>query len=132
MSEFQKGAIAIILFASFLAYSIYLYAKLPMQTAYMSPQADEGKMVWQKKNCTACHQLYGLGGFLGPDLTNEYSFRGPEQTRALIQAGNSTMPAYPMTEEEITCLLAYLQHVDQTGISDPKSFKIQLDGTIRK
>ena len=42
----------------------------------ISSLACEGKIVFQKYNCISCHQLYGLGGYLGPDLTNVISEKG--------------------------------------------------------
>ena len=35
--------------------------------------STNGKLIWQKYNCQSCHQIYSLGGYLGPDLTNVYS-----------------------------------------------------------
>ncbi|MCH7870146.1 MAG: c-type cytochrome, partial [Planctomycetes bacterium] len=32
--------------------------------------AKSGLAIWRENNCQACHQIYGYGGFLGPDLTN--------------------------------------------------------------
>lgn len=132
MTEVQKRTIAITLVLAFLSYTVYMYCDLPVRHAPASAMADRGKMLWQKHNCTACHQLYGLGGFLGPDLTNEYSKRGPDQIRAFLQVGNNTMPAYQMADEDIACMIAYLRQVDQTGRSDPKTFTIGYDGTIRQ
>jgi nitric oxide reductase subunit C len=130
ISEFQKAFMAGLLTVAFLFYSFYLYSSLPVPQAAYSPLADRGKAVWQQYNCTACHQVYGLGGFLGPDLTNEYSLRGPDIIKALIKTGTNTMPAFNLTEEETSALLEYLKHIDQTGVADPRSFKINLDGTI--
>lgn len=92
----------------------------------------QGKMIWQEKNCTACHQIYGLGGFLGPDLTNIYSVegKGPVYIRAFVTAGNPTMPSFQLKEEELTALVEYLRHVDSSGKADPKEFKVNYDGTI--
>ena len=42
----------------------------------MNKEAITGKVLYQKYNCTACHQIYGLGGFLGPDLTIVVSQQG--------------------------------------------------------
>jgi len=91
-----------------------------------------GKMIWQSKNCTACHQIYGLGGFLGPDLTNIYSAKGkgPAYIRAFVMAGTPTMPAFQLKEVELTALVEYLRHVDSSGKADPKQFKVNYDGTI--
>lgn len=126
----HKIFIAVILVTAFLGYSFMLYSSIPEQTASMSPEASRGKALWQQHNCTACHQIYGLGGYLGPDLTNEFSVKGPDQIKAFLTAGTVTMPAYQMPEADILALTAYLRHIDSTGISDPRTFRINFDGTI--
>ncbi|MBL0007669.1 MAG: cytochrome c [Saprospiraceae bacterium] len=128
--DFQKTIVGLLLTLSFLTYSFYLYSSLPVRDAVFTIDVDRGKAIWQQHNCTACHQVYGLGGYLGPDLTNEYSKRGPDIIKAMIRTGTKTMPAFNLTEEETSSLLSYLKHIDQTGIADPRSFKIKLDGTI--
>jgi len=45
-------------------------------TVSFSEKALQGQQLWQQNNCFSCHQIYGLGGYLGPDLTNVYSQRG--------------------------------------------------------
>jgi nitric oxide reductase subunit C len=129
-TDLQKMVIGVLLTAAFLMYSFYLYSSLPVRETGFSDQMDQGKALWQKHNCTACHQVYGLGGYLGPDLTNAYSLRGPDVIKALIQTGNNTMPAFHFTEEESNALLTYMKHIDETGNADPRSFKINIDGTI--
>ncbi len=121
---------AVILLTAFLGYSFMLYSSMPLQTTSMSPEAARGKELWQQHNCTACHQIYGLGGFLGPDLTNEYSQRGPAQIKAFLTVGTATMPAYQMPEPDIIALTAYLRHIDSTGVADPRTYRINFDGTI--
>lgn len=128
--DHHKIITAIILLTAFLGYSFMLYASIPEQTASMSLEASRGKALWQQHNCTACHQIYGLGGFLGPDLTNEFSLRGPDQIKAFLTVGTATMPAYHMSESDISDLTAYLKHIDSTGIADPRTYRINYDGTI--
>lgn len=130
VSDYHKAIIAVLLTTAFLSYSFYLYSNLPEDATGFTSEMDRGKELWQKHNCIACHQVYGLGGYLGPDLTNEYSLRGPEVIKAFLKAGTITMPAFHLTEEETTALLAYLQHTDKTGIADPRSYKIYANGTI--
>lgn len=99
----------------FSIYSGFIY-QLPARDE-PDPAVLKGKMIWQEKNCTACHQLYGLGGFWGPDLTNVYSARGkgPQYIRAFVQSGTVTMPAFILSESELDCLVAFLRDVDATG-----------------
>lgn len=89
-------------------------------------------MIWQNKNCGACHQIYGLGGFLGPDLTNTYSAvgKGPLYISAFVENGTPVMPSFQFQEHEMNALLQYMRHVDASGKSDPKQFKISNYGTI--
>ncbi|MBS1487259.1 MAG: cytochrome c [Bacteroidetes bacterium] len=114
----------------FLMYSAFIYQQ-PVKEETM-PEVVRGKMIWQEKNCTACHQLYGLGGFLGPDLTNVYSQegKGAPYIKAFVQGGTATMPAFNLSEDELNCLVAFLKHTDESGSADPRKFKIRHDGTI--
>ncbi|MCC7298300.1 MAG: cytochrome c [Bacteroidia bacterium] len=94
--------------------------------------ARKGKMVWQKYNCNACHQIYGLGGYLGPDLTNVTSIRNTKQLTAFIKSGTKSMPVLNLTDTEIECLIEFLKNVNSTGKSDPRTFQIQKNGTIHQ
>ncbi|MEY3188851.1 MAG: hypothetical protein RIT41_1386 [Bacteroidota bacterium] len=130
LKESKKLAIVILLIISFLSYSIVLYLQPSQKTDFTSPNADHGKMVWQKFNCNACHQIYSLGGYLGPDLTNIYALRGPDYIKALVGAGTATMPAFQLTPKEMDDLISYLQHIDASGKADPRRFKINKNGSI--
>ncbi len=131
-SDKHKVIAALILSIGFVCYTGYIYSALPNQKGTLSVEADEGKSLWQKHNCTACHQVYGLGGYLGPDLTNVFSEKGEGNIRAFLKIGNPTMPAYDLSEGETRSLLAYLKHIDETGIADPRSFTIKMNGTIKQ
>lgn len=100
--------------------------------SFLSDGAKKGKLLFQKYNCTACHQLYGLGGYMGPDLTNIISLpgKGKDFARAFIMSGTQRMPNFHLNEEEVNDLVAYLEYVDKTGISPVKKFKVNIDGTI--
>ena len=65
------------LFGLYLLYSVIVYTKgtdcivsIPVEE---QSKTNRGKALFQQNNCIACHQLYGLGGYLGPELTNAYS-----------------------------------------------------------
>ncbi len=90
----------------------------------------EGKNIWQEKNCASCHQLYGLGGHLGPDLTNVASKRHKEYIKSFLKTGTKVMPNFNLSDSEINALLAFFEYIDKTGSSDPKSFELNVDGTI--
>lgn len=116
----------------FLAYTAHLYSNQAVEVKQLDEQVDEGKLVWQKYNCGACHQVYGLGGYLGPDLTNTYSTKGAEYIDAFLISGTNIMPKFDMTEAERRAIIAYLKSIDESGIAHPKSFKINSNGTIEQ
>ena len=113
---------------SYLFYSGYIYTNIPDSPDRNNDLADEGKKVWQENNCIACHQIYQLGGYLGPDLTNIYSQKGPEYIKAFVKNGTQVMPVFNLTEQEMDALIAYLRQIDITGTSDPRNFDILNDG----
>lgn len=97
-------------------------------------KAREGRLVWQKYNCQSCHQLYGLGGYLGPDLTNVYSAKGKGETfiKAFIRSGTKQMPSFDLSPDEEAQLLEFLRSTDESGIADPRNFRIHFSGMIEK
>jgi nitric oxide reductase subunit C len=96
-------------------------------------KANAGKLLFQEHNCIACHQIYGLGGYMGPDLTNVISdkARGEAYARSFIQAGTTRMPNFHLAGTDIDALVAFLKYIDKTGNSPVRDFAIQYDGTIR-
>ena len=74
-----------------------------------------GKEVYDLKGCSGCHKIAGIGGDLGPDLSNEGNivshdmewhkrhFREPQS----IVSG-STMPAFDLPGPESDALSAYM------------------------
>lgn len=98
----------------------------------MSAEALAGQTIWQENNCAACHQLYGLGGYLGPDLTNITSNpkKGEDYVKALLNTGVKSMPKFNFNEEEKEQLVAFLRHVDKTGYFPNKKAKILNNGWV--
>lgn len=92
----------------------------------------EGRLVWQKYNCQTCHQLYSLGGYLGPDLTNVMSHpqKGENLVRAMIKTGTKQMPSFNLSDNEMVQLIEFLKSVDASGTADPRSFVIKSNGMI--
>ncbi len=127
-----KTVVATFLGGSFLVYTLFLYSVLPVSDNLQTAKADAGKHLWQLHNCGACHQVYGLGGFLGPDLTNVYSQRGEEYIKAFIKGGNKTMPAFYLSDQEMESMLSYMRNLDASGSADPRTFSILNDGTIEQ
>jgi len=128
----QKKIILHVLLMGFLSYSFYLYISLPVKKNPTNPVADAGKLVWQKYNCNACHQVYGLGGYLGPDLTNVYSRRGTAYIQAFLTTGINAMPVFHLSAEEKNALLTFMKEMDASGKADPKTYTTNYDGTIEQ
>ncbi len=102
---------------SFLAFSVHAYVdegENP-QTSQTTPETAAGNLVWRRHNCVACHQIYGLGGYLGPDLTNVMERRPAVYVRAVLRSGIREMPAFQLSEQEIEQLIAFLRYLDSTG-----------------
>jgi nitric oxide reductase subunit C len=115
-----KQLILFVLAACFIMYSSYVYVDGTAQHApTMTAAAVQGKLLFQKHNCIACHQIYGLGGYLGPELTTVISnpARGELLARAIIQSGTSRMPQFNLRADEINQLIEFLKYVDETAVS---------------
>lgn len=99
---------------------------------FLTEGAKKGKLLFQEYNCISCHQLYGLGGYMGADLTNVMSAKGKGEVfvKTFIQYGTKGMPNFHLTESEVNSLTEYLNYVDKTGISPVRNFEIKYDGTI--
>jgi len=128
----KKLVVLFFLLVPFLSYTGLLYTDMPVTYNPEKKEEDAGKLVWQKYNCNACHQVYGLGGYLGPDLTNEYSLKGEEYIKAFLITGTGAMPQFHLTETETNFLLLFLKDIDASGMSDPKTFTRNYDGTIEQ
>jgi nitric oxide reductase subunit C len=78
-----------------------------------------GKQLFQQYNCIACHQLYGLGGYLGPELTTAYSdkTRGELYMKAFLKAGGQRMPNFHFKDDEVDAIISYLKYVDTTAVT---------------
>ena len=85
----------------------------------MNKEAITGKVLYQKYNCTACHQIYGLGGFLGPDLTTVFSQQGKGEAyiKAFLQSGTQRMPDFHLSKYDINSLSEYLKYIDSTAVT---------------
>lgn len=87
--------------------------------------------MWQDKNCQSCHQLYGLGGYMGPDLTNiaRDSSKGRAYMHTFIKYGTGRMPAYNMTDTEVNKIIDFLTWVDKSGVSQVPAEAVHWSGT---
>lgn len=132
MSDRNKMTILLTLLVSFLCYSFYLYQPGLDARHVPGKMADKGKRLWQEKNCNSCHQVYGLGGYLGPDLTNIYAVRTEAHIRAFLRSGTNIMPDFKLNDAQIAQLIAYLKSMDSTGVAAPHQLKVNHDGTIER
>lgn len=119
-----------LLFAYF-SYSFMVYSLGTDNPARPNPWVKAGQDTWQKYNCQACHQLYGLGGYMGPDLTNIISNpgKGPVYAEAFIQAGTARMPKFQLSKPELKSLLAFLAWVDTSGNATVPASKVTWYGS---
>ncbi len=107
-----------ILIALFGVYNVLIYSSNDSETPIkLSERASHGQKLWQNNNCWSCHQVYGLGGYLGPDLTNVYSSpnKGGNYIKAFLNSGVKSMPKFNFSEEEKDAIVSYLKHIDSTG-----------------
>lgn len=125
-----KIGIFILLSVLFCSYSIMLYLSKPQEQQKANHIAQKGKQLWQEKNCVSCHQLYGLGGHLGPDLTNVYSLREEALIKAFLKYGTPVMPDLKLTDDEVTAFVAFFKYTNTTGSSDPRTFTKHYNGNI--
>ncbi len=126
----------LLLITAFVIYSGFVYT-VGTNNKNSVPLTDDvrhGKMLWQENNCTACHQLYGLGGYMGPDLTNVISTRGKGElyAEAFIRAGTRTMPNFHFNDSEVKALVAFLKYVDASGKFPVKDFGVTYYGTVEE
>jgi nitric oxide reductase subunit C len=118
--------------AAFAVYSAVVYTS-GTETPHLEPISDDarvGQRVFQQYNCIACHQFYGLGGYMGPDLTNVISNRGAAFARAFIVSGTARMPNFGLSKEEVDALIVYLTFVDNTARYPPENYAVSWYGTV--
>lgn len=127
------GVIALLL-TVFSVYNFFIYTSddytIPIK---LSSKAVKGQQLWQKNNCWSCHQIYGLGGYLGPDLTNIYSdsLKGPNYIKAFLNSGIKSMPKFNFTDDESEAIVAYLKTIDSTGYYPNYDAEIQTNGWVK-
>lgn len=85
------------------------------ETYELTGKESRGQKIWRDNNCIACHSLYGVGGHLGPDLTNVSSRFGDRYITQTIKYGRGKMPGYKMSKVEIESVILFLEKFDRTG-----------------
>ena len=79
----------------------------------LSPDGIEGREVFHQHNCQTCHQLWGQGGFLGPDLTNITTRLSDERFTSVLTEGSGQMPAFDVSTKEQAALWAFLSEINR-------------------
>ncbi len=115
-----KGWTLILLVTAFITQTVFVYAD-SNPTTQLEGQALEGRQIWLANNCQACHQLYGFGGFLGPDLTNAASRINQDQLKDRLSMGKGLMPKFELNPTEVDSLWAFLEEMDLTGIGQARN-----------
>lgn len=126
----------IVLVISFIVYNISIYC-IPIYDgtdASTSKNIALGKEIWQQNNCHTCHQLYGLGGYLGPDLTNMFAKPNynKEYVKNVIKNGMLQMPAFNLTDKQIEDVLVFLEAANEAGSAKPMDYETTYYGTFNK
>lgn len=115
--------IFLFLFAAYCTYTLIVYSAGTRNTVVLHEPLPAGiiagKKIYETYNCTSCHQLYGLGGYLGPELTTAYSDpkRGPQYMKAFLMAGGPRMPNFHFSETQVNDLISYFRYVDSTAVT---------------
>lgn len=123
----------LLLISLFSIYNFTIYtSKTDYGTIHLSKKAIQGENIWLKNNCNSCHQLYGLGGYLGPDLTNVYSNKNKNTyyLKAMLNSGVKSMPKFKFNNTEKEALIQFLKEVDQTGYYPNTNTEIKPNGWV--
>jgi nitric oxide reductase subunit C len=115
--DLKSGLVFLFLFVAYFIYSMIVYTNGTEHNVLLSEKAVSGKALFQEHNCIACHQVYGLGGLLGADLTKIISTKGKgeEYARVFLKYGTDRMPQYHLQDSEIDNIIEYLKCIDQTA-----------------
>lgn len=82
----------------------------------LSEDAVAGRKLFHDGACQVCHQLWGQGGFLGPDLTNAASRVDETRLASLLTVGSGQMPAFDYDAEELRVMMAFLREIDRPDV----------------
>jgi ubiquinol-cytochrome c reductase cytochrome b subunit len=79
-------------------------------TQGLSASATQGSTVFVQRGCINCHQIAGVGGQRGPDLTRAGDRLSTDELTWRILNGGRNMPAYGaiLTPQELSALVDFL------------------------
>lgn len=102
---------------------VYHSASNSSATRPISPEALQGKAVFQKKACIECHTVFGNGGYRGGDLTKIYGKRGGQALKEHLSqppvfTGARQKRHARLNESEATAVVAYLEFLNTMNTLD--------------
>ena len=130
MSIRARQLLLFFLVAVFAAQTWVVYSDPTGTEHRLSPRALEGQSLWRAHNCQSCHQLYGFGGFLGPDLTNSIGQLSPERLESVLTIGAGQMPAFHFDEQERADLSTFLREMHATGVAQARRGEVVLPADL--
>ncbi len=86
------------------------------------PQLTEGRQLFETEGCHGCHKLNGVGGSIGPDLSEEgANQRSPQWLEAHFLAPSkvspgTAMPNFHFTHEQARALTYYMLSLANQGM----------------
>ena len=86
----------------------------------LSDLAKRGQQLWLGNNCQSCHQLFGFGGFLGPDLTNAAQRLTSARIETMLTEGAGRMPPFHMNPDDCGALEQFLRELDGMGVGQAR------------
>lgn len=92
----------------------------------MAPAAGRGLALWRSHNCQSCHQIYGFGGFLGPDLTNVLDRYTASELSSLLTFGRNRMPRFDFTRKQQADLIAFFDSLNRSGQGQPTGLRARV------
>lgn len=110
----SKKVLLGVLVLCFLAQTALVYSD--DRSPPLSDAAVRGRVLFHRNACQVCHQLYGQGGFLGPDLTNAASRVDDTRLADLLTVGSGQMPAMHLTPAQIADVKAFLTEIDRADV----------------
>ncbi|HWR07921.1 c-type cytochrome [Sporomusa sp.] len=119
----HKGFLAILL-TSMATFTWLIYYSITGDNLQpIPPEAERGKIVFQRKACIECHTLFGNGGYSGGDLTKTYENLGTEALKSYliyppVISGSMNKKHIQLTEEEADNILAYFNFINSMEILD--------------
>jgi len=134
MQNYSKYLLILsVLIGLFTIYNYIIYtSKTAYKTVHLTKKALKGENIWLQNNCNSCHQIYGLGGYLGPDITNVYSRegKGEKYIKTIVNSGIKSMPKFNFSEEEKDQIVQFFKEIDQTGHYPDVNVTIGKDGWV--